>query len=475
MNGIAKDRDEQVVIVGAGLAGLVTAYELHTRGVPVVVLERSPAPGGRIRTIAFDDGATAEAHLEELWASNPAVALARRLGLTLVEQPVQSSVVLDGELHLAGADGRCSLTGPAQGREVGDAVARWQRFMRATVAEQDTLRASGRWTDRLRSLVTLDLRALVAGMGLPSPVAMWIRLHAESESGIEWERVSALDAIDDLRSFVVDDHGRACEASYRVDGGNSRLVDALVAELPTDAVRTGVTVEHVRDDGAGVDVRYRDATGRRDAVRGTHAVLTLPLWELRAVDVHPALGPGAQAAITSTATGSYVKTVLHLDPAAAGLWDRYDGRLFPVLTDALPGCVYLSAGRVPGQGLVLTALAYGAEARRLHDLGEHAIATRVLAALQSLRARSASGGNVRLFPAISDWVDDVRVFDCPRAVAYWPHALHRSRFDALSDAVRAPHGRVLLGGDSTDGTHSDGAMRAARRMIDVIAAREHVG
>ena len=64
-------------------------------------------------------------------------------------------------------------------------------------------------------------------------------------------------------------------------------------------------------------------------------------------------------------------------------------------------------------------------------------------------------------------------------MAYWPQRCGRSRFDALATALRAPHGRVLIGGDSTDASHSDGAVRAAQRMAATIVAgsperaREH--
>ena len=39
-----------VVVVGAGLAGLTCARELERRGFDIVVLERSDALGGRVRT-----------------------------------------------------------------------------------------------------------------------------------------------------------------------------------------------------------------------------------------------------------------------------------------------------------------------------------------------------------------------------------------------------------------------------------------
>jgi len=42
--------NKPVVVVGAGLAGLACALELQSKGIPVVVLEASDSPGGRVRT-----------------------------------------------------------------------------------------------------------------------------------------------------------------------------------------------------------------------------------------------------------------------------------------------------------------------------------------------------------------------------------------------------------------------------------------
>src|SRR5262245_50021840 len=51
-----------VIIVGAGLAGLVAAYELEKRGHRVIVLEADPHHlGGRVRTLRFNDGSYGEA------------------------------------------------------------------------------------------------------------------------------------------------------------------------------------------------------------------------------------------------------------------------------------------------------------------------------------------------------------------------------------------------------------------------------
>jgi monoamine oxidase len=56
----------------------------------------------------------------------------------------------------------------------------------------------------------------------------------------------------------------------------------------------------------------------------------------------------------------------------------------------------------------------------------------------------------------------------PRAIASWP--VGRSRFDVLSEGLRKPHGRLYFGGDFTESSHSDGAMKSAIRVSGQIQA-----
>ena len=54
---------QRILVAGAGIAGLVAAYELERAGHDVLVVEAKSIPGGRIRTIRapFADGLYAEA------------------------------------------------------------------------------------------------------------------------------------------------------------------------------------------------------------------------------------------------------------------------------------------------------------------------------------------------------------------------------------------------------------------------------
>lgn len=72
----------KVVIVGGGIAGLATAYELHTRRIPFTLLEAQPRAGGVILSEAVDRGFVVDAGPDSLLVQKPdGIALCRDLGL----------------------------------------------------------------------------------------------------------------------------------------------------------------------------------------------------------------------------------------------------------------------------------------------------------------------------------------------------------------------------------------------------------
>jgi monoamine oxidase len=75
-----------------------------------------------------------------------------------------------------------------------------------------------------------------------------------------------------------------------------------------------------------------------------------------------------------------------------------------------------------------------------------------------------------ILPGIATHVKLVEIFPYPTAVAYWPLSLGRSRFDDLAQALRTPEGNIWIGGDTTENSHSEGAVQAAYRMAAQIVA-----
>jgi ribulose 1,5-bisphosphate synthetase/thiazole synthase len=80
------EESTDVVIIGAGLAGLVTAYELQKHGVHTHILETRAARGGRVSTTDYGNSLLAEYGMQEIWANNPLIKIAEELGVDLVSE-----------------------------------------------------------------------------------------------------------------------------------------------------------------------------------------------------------------------------------------------------------------------------------------------------------------------------------------------------------------------------------------------------
>src|SRR6185436_2094054 len=82
---------QRVIVLGAGLAGLCTAYELQNLGHTVTVLEAQTRPGGRVRTLRepFGPGLYTEAGAESIPGVHDVTQhYARQFGLALVPNQV---------------------------------------------------------------------------------------------------------------------------------------------------------------------------------------------------------------------------------------------------------------------------------------------------------------------------------------------------------------------------------------------------
>jgi phytoene dehydrogenase-like protein len=102
----ADDRAGRVIVVGAGVAGLACARALVRAGRRVLVLEREPDVGGRVRS-RLVDGYVVDRGFQVLFTAYPALAalLAESGGLAALAprrfQPA-ARIVADGRASLAG-------------------------------------------------------------------------------------------------------------------------------------------------------------------------------------------------------------------------------------------------------------------------------------------------------------------------------------------------------------------------------------
>ena len=402
-----------VVVVGAGLAGLRCAREVARGGLDVVVLEASDGVGGRVRTDRVD-GFLLDRGFQVLNDGYPELGVAvdvSRLRLCRMDDAVV--VRRGGRMHRVGnplanpADAvglaGTPLLGWGQKLRLGAYAAAAAALPVTTVLDRPDVPARQAWSEAGITDETVDavLRPFFAGVVLEEEMATSRRF---------------LDLM--LRMFA---RGRSTVPA----AGMQALPEELAAGLPPGTVRLGSPVTGVRPDGVEVDGRVVDA---RAVVVATDA------WV--AHDLLPGLG------VPPPARG--VTTVYHSAPTRPGqrstLVTDADGSPVAnsmVISAAAPS--YAPAGRA----LVSTSVVHGPRAGRGTDLDEAAL----LQTLGELHEQDTSG-----------W-ERLATYDLPQALPAMtaPHDFRRP--------VRLAHegGRVYVTGDHRDTSSIQGALVSGRR------------
>jgi monoamine oxidase len=447
-----------VVIVGGGLAGLVCAYELEKRGVKVVLLEASERFGGRVATARYGPGLHAEYGLQELWAGNPLLEVARELNVALEEgsEGAWSGFLIDGKV--APSRGSSSVEQLASFLTPSEVAAarKWLDTARALRARATS---SGLSDPKVQALQDVSFSDWLSNAKLPRRVSEVLRLTIEVELGASASSFSALFGLLEYGVFL--DEARA----YEVAGGNETLVQALVAAISGPKV-LGARVTRVdrpppSDDASGVRVTYFEKQERR-VLEASKVVLAVPFFTLHMIQLSPALDAERQAALASLQRGRYTVVHLLMKKEARRLWLSKGELPFPILSDGPLGVIYGVPGEAdPRAPLdVFSLLIYGQAANAFHMVPREAKVAEVVAALDVL------------WPGAAAQVASSEVFTYhPGAVAVWPPG--RSPLDRASQLLREPNQSTYLIGDWTWSAHSDGAARSARDAAEHIARELH--
>lgn len=226
-----------VVVVGAGLAGLAAATRLSQAGLDVVVVEASDGVGGRMRTDRVD-GFLLDRGFQVLNTAYPAV---RRLldldALDLCSFDRAALVHVDGENHRIGDPRRelmalpRALTAPVGGVRSKLALAGYAGV--ATLAPASRLKArEDRSTAEHWSAMGLDSTAVDRVL---RPFFSGVLLEEEMTTSSRF-----VDLM--LRMFARGD-------STVPAGGMQQVPEQLAGRLPTGSVHLGLPVTEVRPDG----------------------------------------------------------------------------------------------------------------------------------------------------------------------------------------------------------------------------------
>ena len=289
-SGAASDADGNVVVIGAGAAGLSAARVLRDQGCEVVVIEGRDRLGGRLNTITVGEGLVDEgANWIHNGSANPLYRVAADAGLEMEKDDLVNPMALKVFDNVSARRvhptrfiyvlSRAGLVLYRYGKE----------SLGATHSEHSLAERFDREVDRVRGETNRRyfrslLRTLID--------------------------LAAAKPADELHpNALVLNHVDLMASDYVITGGFQELVERLADGVD---IRLGTTVEAIRYHDQGVSVVTNDDT--HDC---SHVIVTVPLGVLKsqAISFDPPLPATKLAAIDNVGVGVVEKVILTFDQA----------------------------------------------------------------------------------------------------------------------------------------------------------------
>lgn len=248
-------RGKPVVVIGAGLAGLAAAYELHAVGYDVTVFEARDRVGGRVLSFnaaggsEFVPGRNIEGGGELIGSNHPAwLAYAERFGLELMEvgedEHAFSPVLIDGQVLDDDAAEKLWASMDSAFRGLTD-------LARAIDPDKPWAAPDAAALDRRSVQSWIDALAADA----LTKRACWI--NQSSDNGVEPARASLLGELAVVAGGGLERYWEETEA-LRCRGGNQQLARRLAEAIGPDRVRLGAAVSRVAHGPKKAVVTLRD-------------------------------------------------------------------------------------------------------------------------------------------------------------------------------------------------------------------------
>jgi monoamine oxidase len=454
----APRRRAQIVIVGAGLAGLSAARQLTMAGFSVTVLEARDRVGGRTLNHPIGRGRITEVGGEYVGPTQDRIlALAAAVGIGTFPTYNQG----DNILRLHGHDSRYAANPgispdpsfvdvlnliPVLDKMAGEVPSgapwrsrhakEWDRLTLAQFAHPK-LRSSGArsllatatqavWGAQPEELSLLYALAYIAGAGNQSTPGSMLRL-VTTPGGAQQDRLL---------------------------GGSQRVSERVAAELGPRVVRLREPVRSIVHDSRGVRVHSRSLTIDAAAV-----IVAMNPRLAGQIDYSPDLPQRWRGLFASVPNGHLIKAeAVYATP----FW-REDGFSGQAVADVGPATSTFDNSPPDGSYGVFFGFIGGEPARRFARLSPTA---RRRAALDNFALYLGPRARHPLEYVEMDWTRERWTQGCPTG-HFGPHALTR-----FGSALGAPVGRIHFAGTETAeywAGYMDGAVRSGERVANEVA------
>jgi monoamine oxidase len=445
-------READVIVVGAGLAGLAAARGLLASGAEPLVLEARDRVGGRTLNEDLGEGKVVEVGGEWVGPTQDRIAeLAREFEIDTFPTHTAGQNTLEFNGRVSRYEATIPKLNPAALLEIELTSRKLDRMVRrirldAPWTSPDASRLDGTtlatWLDR--RLRTRTARRLVE-------VAVRTVWGADSR---DLSLLYALSYIGGAGSFyaLLDTDGGAQQDRFV---GGSQLISLRMAESLSDRVVLSAPVRRVEHDANGITVSAGDIVAR-----GKRVVVTAPPPACARIDWQPAL-PMSRAQLTQRMPGgSYLKCQAVYDEP---FW-RADGLSGGGVSDVGPATTTFDNSPPDGSPGILLGFASGSDARRLSRLG---VSERRRAVVEGFARMYGPGARKVERYIEQDWSREPWTGGAP--IFYMPPGT----WTGFGEALREPIGPIHWAGSETSTEwpgYMDGAVRSGDRAAAEVLA-----
>jgi monoamine oxidase len=448
------DRPKRVVVIGAGIAGLVAGHDLKQRGHHPTILEAQNRVGGRIYTLRnFAPGLYAEAGAMRIPRTHSlTLEYCDRFGLnmrTFVTGNPKGLVYVDGKrmtLEEANAHPErlpFELADHEQGRTADDL---WEDAISdiRNLLERD---GDAAWEEISRRYDQYSLYEFLKSKGF-------------SEQAIEYFAIMNF-VESDLNNAVLEllreDLGKAYTDMQEIVGGMDLLPNAFYGELQQE-VRLGAEVYALDQDDRSVTAHFKTESGRF-SVTADYAVCTVPFPVLRTIEIVKPFSRAKQKAIRQL---NYHASTKVLFQVRRRFWETEDGIHAGATVTDLPirRMNYPTPDDETERGVLLASYTWGQDALQWGAMDPE---TRLEEALDDVS---------RIHPQIRD------EFEVGMSHAWYGDRWARGAFalfapdqqSQLQSAIVRPEGRIFFAGEHCSLYHAwiQGALESGIRAANEI-------
>jgi monoamine oxidase len=447
--------EADVVVVGAGLAGLAAARALSAAGAEPLVLEARDRVGGRVVNAEIGDGKVVEMGGQWIGPTQERIAaIAGELGVETFPTHSEGENLLSLDRRLRRYRGTIPRLGPAVLADVGWALRRLNGLSARVDPEAPWRGPDAARLDRTsfadwieRKMLTRTARRLLVVAG-------------RTIFGAEPEEMSLLHVCFYLRSagsfeLLTDVEGGAQQERFV---GGSQLIAIRAAEALGERVVLDVPVSRIEHRPGEVVLTGAEGT----SARARRAIVAVPPPLTARIDFEPPLPPARQQLSQRMPHGWLVKaTALYAEP----FW-RTDGLSGEALNVAGPVTTVFDNSPPDGSPGALVGFVGGRDARSFARLGASERRRAVLGCFESLFGARAGAAEAYLERdwAAEQWSGGGPV--CSFATGGWT---------AAGPALREPVGPIHWAGAETAtrwAGYMDGAVSSGERAAaEVLAAR----